>query len=129
MTPNTPDSHFDASKKGNMEILLNILLYAICSIPILAIAALAYLLMTPRTPAVATVLNPSVTWAGILCMQVCVPVEWSDSQVDEFAETMNPCGTVHGWHIRRQGHEHLSGCDERVKCEERDGYSHIMLDA
>ena len=36
------------SKKGNMEILLNILLYALCSIPILAVAALAYLLLTPR---------------------------------------------------------------------------------
>ena len=31
-----------------MEILLNILLYAICSIPILATAALSYLLLTPR---------------------------------------------------------------------------------
>ena len=73
--------------------------------------------------------GPVVTQAGGLSMQVCVPSDYTDIQVLEFAEKGNPCGTVCGWIIRTQGHELLNGADERVKCRDRDNYIHIMLDA
>lgn len=70
-----------------------------------------------------------ITREGPLAMQVCVPEEWTDEQVVGFAEKENPCGTTHGWGIRKQGDKNLNGCNERVHCESREGYVHIMLDA
>lgn len=74
-------------------------------------------------------MTPEITKRGVLDMQVCVPADWTDEQVKEFADHENLCGTDHGWQIRRQGDPALIGCDERVKCQGRDGFVHIMLDA
>ena len=76
-------------------------------------------------------LKPEVTKHGILAMQVCVPKDWTDAQVLEFAESQYPCGTQAGWQIRKQGNPLLNGCDERVVCDqgERKDFVHIMLDA
>jgi hypothetical protein len=72
--------------------------------------------------------KPEVTKAGLLSMQVCVPADWTDEQVKAFADTENEAGTTNGWFVRKQGAEALAGCDERVKCESREGAVHIMLD-
>ena len=72
---------------------------------------------------------PEVTRTGALDMQVCVPSDWTDEQVKGFADRMIVCGSMYGWHIRRQGDEALAGCDERVACKGRAGFVHIMLDA
>jgi hypothetical protein len=74
-------------------------------------------------------MSAEVTKYGMLDMQVCVPAEWSDEAAQSFAEREYPCGTSSGWQIRRQGDKALSGCDERVSCQGRPGYVHIMLDA
>lgn len=74
-------------------------------------------------------MSAEVTRQGILDMQVCVPKDWNDEQVTEFANYANECGTQNGWVIRRQGSEYLQGADERVTCEDRDGHVHVMLDA
>ena len=74
-------------------------------------------------------MTAQVTRVGFLSMQVCVPTDWTDEQAREFAEKENPCGTTHGWHIRKQGDPALSGCDERVACHEREDHVHLMLDA
>lgn len=62
-------------------------------------------------------------------MQVCVPVDWTDEQVKDFAETAYPCGTEFGWVIRKEGDEALAGDAERVPCQSRAGMVHVMLDA
>lgn len=62
-------------------------------------------------------------------MQVCIPKDWTDEQAKEFAEAENPCGTQHGWHVRKQGDPALSGCNERVACQAREGHVHLMMDA
>ena len=72
---------------------------------------------------------PEVTRVGILDMQVCVPKDWTDEQVKEFADRENLCGTTHGWGIRKQGDRALAGADERVICSKRKNFVHIMLDA
>ena len=64
----------------------------------------------------------------LLDMQVCVPTDWTDEQVKTFADTENVAGTSGGWFIRKQGHKRLNGCDERVKCVEREGFVHIILE-
>lgn len=73
--------------------------------------------------------EPMVTKLRVLDMQVCVPADWTDEQVEEFANRENLCGTSHGWGIRKQGDRFLAGSDERVPCSARPGFVHIMLDA
>lgn len=73
--------------------------------------------------------KPQVTRTGALDMQVCVPEDWTNEQIKAFANRENLCGTTNGWQIRKQGDESLAGCDERVPCEGRKGFIHVMLDA
>lgn len=70
-----------------------------------------------------------VTRRGALDMQVCVPAEWTDEQVVAFAEVEYPCGTTHGWAIRRAGSDLLRGSPERQSCGNGGPNVHIMLDA
>jgi hypothetical protein len=61
---------------------------------------------------------------------VCVPKDWTDEQVKKFADTMNPCGTELGWSVRKEGSKFLAGgSPERVVCEDRADFVHVMLDA
>lgn len=76
--------------------------------------------------------EPIVTRIGLLDMQVCVPGEWTDEQIVEFANRENLAGTTNGWQIRRQGDPALGGTNERVPCAApaRDGagFVHVVLD-
>lgn len=74
-------------------------------------------------------MTAQVTKMSMFAMQVCVPEDWTDAQAADFAEDEYPCGTAHGWQMRKQGDEALAGADERVQCRERSGHVHIMLDA
>ena len=73
--------------------------------------------------------KPEVILRGVLDMQVCVPADWTDEQVKDFADRENRCGTSHGWFIRREGDKALFGSPERNPCAERSGFVHVMLDA
>ena len=73
-------------------------------------------------------MDATVIRRGARDMQVCVPADWADERVKQFANAVNPCGTEHGWHIRREGDSALNGKPERVKCSESANV-HIMLDA
>lgn len=73
-------------------------------------------------------MTAEVTKRGALDMQVCVPADWSDERVKEFADRENLCGTENGWSIRRSD-EFLDGVPERNPCQGRAGHVHIMLDA
>lgn len=67
---------------------------------------------------------------GFLDMQVCVPGDWTDEQVVDFAQTKFPCGTEHGWAVRKEGSKYLAGDKERTPCQGGlVGYVHITLDA
>lgn len=70
-----------------------------------------------------------VTRRGALDMQVCVPKDWTDEQVKAFADRENLCGTENGWFIRKEGDPALRNAKERVQCDGRSYYVHIMLDA
>jgi hypothetical protein len=72
---------------------------------------------------------PEVTIEGLLDMQVCVPEDWTDVQVEDFANKENYCGTKSGWRIRREGSKLLGGTPERNPCSERKGFVHVTLDA
>jgi len=70
-----------------------------------------------------------VTRYGALDMQVCVPRDWGDDQIKDFANTANLCGTESGWQIRKEGDPALAGAKERVPCSANHGYVHVMLGA
>ena len=74
------------------------------------------------------IINAEITRYGALDTQVCVPAEWDDSQVKDFANRTNPSGTG-GWHIRKEEDPALNGDPERVPCTRKNGFVHIMLDA
>lgn len=74
-------------------------------------------------------MTAEVTRRGALSMQVCVPTDWTDDQVKEFANRENLCGTTGGWFVRKDGDKALNGDPERMPCEGRAGHVHIMLDA
>lgn len=71
---------------------------------------------------------PMVTRQGLLDCQVCVPADWTDKQVEQFANENYPCGTTHGWQIRTR-EELLAGCPVRNPCSDRGGFVHVTLDA
>lgn len=66
---------------------------------------------------------------GALAMQVCVPADWTDEQIREFAERANPSGTTGGWYIRREGDPALRGTPERAQCAQFEDRVHVVLDA
>ena len=70
-----------------------------------------------------------MTRKGILDCQVCVPESMTDEEIAAFASREYPCGTTHGWQIRREGDEALRGDPERQPCRDRAGCVHVMLDA
>lgn len=74
-------------------------------------------------------MRPMVMRRGALDMQVCVPKDWTDEQVKEFADTANPCGTENGWSIRRAGDKALGRDPERQQCAGDSELVHIVLDA
>lgn len=74
-------------------------------------------------------MTAAVMRSGAFDMQVCVPSDWTDEQVMDFAERENWCGTGGGWFIRKRGDDLLAGTNERVPCAERAGHVHIMLDS
>jgi len=65
---------------------------------------------------------------GICSMQVCVPKDFTDEQVVNFANSDQPTGIDSRWEIRKEGDPSLAGDPERVPCAERADHVHIMLD-
>lgn len=70
-----------------------------------------------------------ITHQGVFDLQVCVPEDWTDEEVETFVGAMVPCGTTTGWQIRKEGHEALQGDPERMPCEDREDFVHIVLEA
>jgi len=66
--------------------------------------------------------KPQVTIAGVFAMQVCVPKNWTDAQAEEFAQSEHPSGTSGGWQVVKDGED-----SERVDCEEKIGFVHVLL--
>ena len=73
-------------------------------------------------------MEATVTKYGMIDMQVCVPVDWNDQQIINFAELRYPSGTS-GWQIRRQGDKALAGDPERQPCADHPNFVYVMLDA
>lgn len=71
--------------------------------------------------------KPEVTRRGALDMQICVPADYTDADAVAFANMEVLCGTDHGWQIVRKGDRFLAGDDERVPCQNRAGFVHIMV--
>jgi hypothetical protein len=65
--------------------------------------------------------KPEIVRMGMLFIQVCVPENFSDDQVEEFANSEHGTGIKSKWTIDR------SQVNVRAKCEEREGCTHLVL--
>ena len=73
-------------------------------------------------------MKPEITRQGLLSIQVCVPHDWKDEQVTDFANQELPTSIKSRWSIRKAGHKLLQNDPERQPCNERSNFCHIMLD-
>lgn len=58
---------------------------------------------------------------GLLHLQLCVPGEWTDEQVVDFAEQEQPCGSSGGWSVNLGA--------KRVPCADGGGMIHVIVSA
>ena len=72
---------------------------------------------------IAAVEKPQVIARTVFGIGVCVPEDWTDTQILEFVEADSPCGTVGGWHIKRDCPAHKNFID----CEDRPGFVHVAV--
>jgi hypothetical protein len=73
--------------------------------------------------------SPMVIKHRGLSLQVCVPQDWKDKQIVDFAEASTPCGTENGWQVREEGDAALLGTPARNPCASFDDFVHVVLDA
>lgn len=73
------------------------------------------------------IMEAKVIQCSELSIKVRVPAFWFDKRVIEFVNHKNPCGTKHGWIIRRTGDPALHGDPERKSCKEYVGMVYIIL--
>lgn len=64
--------------------------------------------------------EPQTVRMHVFSSQVCVPEDYTDQQVLQFVENENPAGTAGGWQI-------AENVEQRVKCDKREGYVHIVV--
>lgn len=63
--------------------------------------------------------DPSIVRLGVFDFDVCVPADWADEQVEDFAESSYPCSDFGSWKVH----------GDRITCANRDGFVHISLTA
>jgi hypothetical protein len=74
-------------------------------------------------------MKPKIMYINVSDMQVCVPEDWTDEEVKEFANTQKECWTGNGWAIVRKGNKDLKGGPEREPCADQPGFVNIRLEA
>lgn len=81
--------------------------------------------------------NATVLGVGLCAMQVCVPSAWTDDEVTAFANRESPTGISSRWAVRKQadwdklvseGYAEPTGAVERVACQGREGFVHVVLE-
>lgn len=65
-------------------------------------------------------MTPEIVRTSLLWIQVCVPENFTDSQVEAFANSEHPTGIRSNWTIEQSA-------PIRCKCEERAGCVHLVL--
>ena len=71
---------------------------------------------------------PTVLVEKMFDLQVCVPKDWTDNDVEQFANSRSPAGTQNGWKVMHTGHKYLGGDPERVVCSDNPEYVHMRLE-
>jgi hypothetical protein len=71
--------------------------------------------------------EPNVPRRGLLDLQVCVPVEYTDEQIEQFANAAEPTGIESSWHMRSADDPAQAGAPIRVPCTKHPENVHVML--
>lgn len=65
---------------------------------------------------------------GLFDMQCCVPKDWTDAEVEAFANNELPLGDTLRWEILPEGHPHLDGDPQRNQCAKHKDTVHVKLE-
>ena len=71
--------------------------------------------------------NPEILKCFELAIQACVPDNYTDDQIISFIDKEEPCGTGYGWFICKEGHMNLGGAKQKIPCEDRAGFVHVVV--
>ena len=72
---------------------------------------------------------PTLLRLGFIDCQVCVPRDWTDEQVEAFAEQVQPLyDSGLQWEVLPDGHAHLDGDPQRNQCEAHPEMVHVKLE-
>lgn len=80
--------------------------------------------------------KPVATLINLIHLGVCVPKNWTDEQVEEFANAESPTGISSRWTIKPQeeydaqlneGLIEAEAAHERNPCLERSDFVHLVL--
>lgn len=70
---------------------------------------------------------PNVTRCALCHMQVCVPETWTNAQIERYANGERPTGIESRWKVTRVANKAGTLDPERVPCESRKGFIHVVL--
>lgn len=65
--------------------------------------------------------KPEIIGTRLVSMKVCVPREWGFTQIEKWANEQSPTGISSEWRV---DHDQTN---VRCKCDEREGYEHLVL--
>lgn len=66
---------------------------------------------------------------GVFALGVCVPADWTDEQISQWATKVYHCGATSGWHVRKEGDRLITeDSPERGVCEKDPSRVHVVLD-
>ena len=71
--------------------------------------------------------KPEITRHGLMDLQVCVPKDYTDQQVEEFANEAAPTFISSKWTMKKADDPTLGGDPVRQQCLSREDCCHIML--
>lgn len=71
--------------------------------------------------------QPEIVKETLLAMQLCIPKDWDEEKIINFAEEKNTCGTTCGWVLQKNGDAPLKGDPERVKCSTKENFVHVLV--
>lgn len=71
--------------------------------------------------------EPEIVRISFLAMQLCVPEDFTEAQILEAAERLNPSGTTNGWILAKEGDMALKGDPERVPCLAHPEKVHVLV--
>lgn len=71
--------------------------------------------------------QPAVVRSSLLWMQVCVPKDWSEEQITNWANINSPTGISSQWELTTLGHALEHGYERCAQCDRFGSHHHMLM--